>query len=264
MIGVIRSEWVKLRRPAYLWVPFGLTIAFTLLFTILPILNAVAVPDGKSGERHEALISDFTGVHGAVKSVTGIYGLIAMIALVIFAAAVATEYTNGTIRNLLIREPRRVRLMLLRWLALVSWTALLVLVFIAVGIVAGLVTMKTQGYSTSQWFESDGLTHIGATVLYLWLALSLFATFGAILALVLKTPVAAIGIGIAWFLIVENLLGALVSGTNDWLPGNIITSVAHGGTDAHGFWDALALIAGYVAVLGGAALALFSRNDVSS
>ena len=263
MIGVVRSEWVKLRRPAYLWVPFGLTIAFTLLFTIVPILSAVRVPDPKSGS-DTILVSDLTDSHGAVLSVNAVYGLIAMIALVIFAAAVATEYSNGTIRNLLIREPRRVRLMLFRWLGLISWAALLVFVFVVVGVVSGLVTMGTQGYSTSEWFGSAGLQHTGSTFIYLCLALSLFATFGSILALLLKSSVASIGIGIAWFLIVENLLGALVSGTNDWLPGNIITSVAHGGDDAHGFWDALALIAGYIAVLGGASLALFSRNDVSS
>ena len=94
MIGVIRSEWVKLRRPAYLWVPFGLTIAFTLLFTIVPILSAVKVPDPKS-RREPILVSDLTDSHGAVLSVNAVYGLIAMIALVIFAAAVASEVASG-------------------------------------------------------------------------------------------------------------------------------------------------------------------------
>ena len=262
MINAIRSEWVKLRRPAYLWVPFGITAAFTLLFTIVPILNAEVVPSPKSDS--QILVSDFTAAHGSVLTVKSVYGLIGIIALVIFAAAVATEYSNGTIRNLLIREPRRIRLMLFRWVALLTWSAALTLFFFGVALVAGLVTMSTQGYATSAWFEADALKHLGATLIYIWLAVSLFATFGAILALLLKTPVAAIGIGIAWFLIVENLLGGFVSGTADWLPGNIITSVAHGGDDAHGFWDALALIGGYIAVLGGAALALFNRNDVSS
>ena len=263
MIGVFRSEWVKLRRPAYLWVPLGITFGFTTLFTVVGILNAVLVPDPRS-ERTPMLVSDLTNPHGAVQIANSIYGLIAMIALVIFAAAVATEYTHGTIRNLLIREPRRVRLMLMRWATLTTWVAVVVAVMIIVEIAAGLITMNVKGYPASAWFESAGLAHIGSTFIYLWLALSLFATFGATLALVLKSPVASIGIGIAWFLIVEALLGNLLPGTNDWLPGNIITSIAHGGDDSHGLWEALGLIAGYIGILGGAALALFSRNDVSS
>jgi ABC-type transport system involved in multi-copper enzyme maturation permease subunit len=264
MIGIIRSEWVKLRRPAYLWVPLGLTSLFVGLFTVLPILNAEETPPKNQGGPPAILINEFTASHGAVASAKSIYGLIGMIVLVIFAAAIATEFTNGTIRNLLIREPRRVRLMLGRWLALVSWTLLPVLVLVVVGVVAGVITMATRDLPTTAWFESAGLQHIGSTILYLWLGIALFGTFGAILALLLKTPVAAIGIGIAFFLIVENLLGGLLSGTSDWLPGNIVSSVASGGNDSHGFWDGLALILGYVGVLGGVSLAWFNRSDVTS
>jgi len=264
MLRIIRSEWVKLRRPAYLWVPLILTTLFSLLFTIVPILEAESTPPTRPDGPPVILISEFTDAHGAVASARSIYGLIGMIVLVIFSAAVATEFTNGTIRNLLIREPRRVRLMVGRWSGLVSWTALPVLALVLVGVVAGVITMNSRGLSTSAWFESAGLQHIGSTILYLWIGLALFGTFGAILALVLKTPVAAIGIGIAYFLIVESLLGGLVSGTNDWLPGNIVASVAAGGDDAHGFWDGLALILGYIAVLGGASLAWFNRSDIAS
>lgn len=263
MINVLRSEWVKLRRPAYLWVPFGITFLFATLFMVLGILNAELVPDPNS-DTPGNLVTDYTDPHGAVTVANSIYGLIGMIALVIFAAAIATEYTHGTIRNLLIREPRRVRLMIFRWAALISWVGCLVAVLVITCIISGLIAMNIEGYPVSAWFEADGLKHIGSTFIYLWLALSLFASFGAILALVLKTPVAAIGIGIAWFLIVESLLGGLLSGTKDWLPGSVIASVGSGGDDAHGFWDGLALAAGYIAVLGGAALAMFNRNDVAS
>jgi ABC-type transport system involved in multi-copper enzyme maturation permease subunit len=264
MIGIIRSEWVKLRRPAYLWVPLSLTTLFVGLFTVLPILNAEATPPPDRGGPPAILIDEFTASHGAVASAKSIYGLIGMIVLVIFSAAIATEFSNGTIRNLLIREPRRVRLMLGRWLALVLWALLPVLVLVVVGVVAGVITMATRDLSTGAWFETPGLQHIASTILYLWISIALFGTFGAILALLLKTPVAAIGIGIAFFLIVENLLGGLLSGTSDWLPGNIISSVASGGNYSHGFWDGLALILGYLALLGGVALAWFNRSDVTS
>ena len=264
MLGIIRSEWVKLRRPAYLWVPLGLTVFFTALVTVLSILNARSTPRLSDHGPPENLISDFTAAHGAVSTARGIYGLIGMIVLVIFSAAVATEFTNGTIRNLLIREPRRVRLMLGRWLALVSWAAVPVLAMVLTGLISGVIAMSSRGFSTSAWFELGGLQHIGSTIIYMWLSLALFGTFGAILAVVLKTPVAAIGIGIAYFLIVESLLGGLVSGTADWLPGNIVSSVALGGNEAHGFWDGLGLIAGYVVVLGAASLAWFNRSDIAS
>ncbi|CAB4874702.1 MAG: ABC transporter permease subunit [Actinobacteria bacterium] len=264
MWRIIRSEWVKLRRPAYLWVPLLITTVFTAGLTVANLLNAETTVSNDRNGPPQHLISDYTAAHGATIGIK-IGGSLAMIiALVIFAAAVATEYQTGTIRNLLIREPRRVRLMLSRWVGLCTWAIVLVAVTVIAGLVAGVITASSRGFDTSAWFTGPGLRHLGAVTLYLWLGFCLFGSMGAILGILFKSPVAATGVSIAWLLIVENILGTVFPGVKDWLPGNVSGAVYSGGTDTLAFGPALGLITGYLVIAGGATLAWFSRSDITS
>jgi hypothetical protein len=264
MSGIIRSEWVKLRRPAYLIVPILLAIAFSALITVVGLLNAEVAPKpGADGPRHR-LLSEFTAAHGSVVGARAASNLISIVVLVIFAAAVATEFQTGTIRNLLIREPRRIRLMFGRWLGLALFALLIATVTIAAGIISGLMAASSRGVSTSEWFTSAGITHIGSTWIYMSLGYLLFGTFGFLLALLFRSAVASIGASLAYLLIAESILVGLEPGTAAWVPGGIIGAVMDGGNDTLNFWPGLGLAGAYFALAGFIVLAWFRRADITN
>ena len=107
MINVIRAEWRKLRRPTLFVGSLGAVIGVTALVTSLLFL----LIDSQSGnaERGERITREIlqlpTGVSIGFSNAAGLLGLVA---LCIFAAQTAQEYTYGTLRNLLVRQPRQI------------------------------------------------------------------------------------------------------------------------------------------------------------
>ena len=108
MIGAFSSEWVKLRRRAMLVWGLGGGLLFALLATIFTIERAVRTPQFFQGP-HGIRISfaQLEMPDGLVHGVVDASALIGIVALCLFAGAFSTEYSQGTMRNLLVREPRR-------------------------------------------------------------------------------------------------------------------------------------------------------------
>ena len=69
---------------------------------------------------------------GLVHGVVDVSTLIGIVALCLFAGAFASEYSQGTLRNLLVREPRRAQLLCGKFLALALFIGLAVVLEILV------------------------------------------------------------------------------------------------------------------------------------
>ena len=68
--------------------------------------------------------------------------------------------------------------------------------------------------------------------------------------------------GIAYALPGEAIIqGALWTDGNRWLPGQLLSAVAHGGTDATTYARALLLVVIYALLAGVGTLILFQRRD---
>jgi hypothetical protein len=76
--------------------------------------------------------------------------------------------------------------------------------------------------------------------------------------------VAAVIIGFAYLLPVENVITAIVHGSARWLPGQSLEAVAGGGTGDVHYAGALTMTAVYVAIAGAIGLALFITRDVTA
>ena len=91
-----------------------------------------------------------------------------------------------------------------------------------------------------------------------------------VLGLLLRSPISAISFGVLWLLIIENLLIAVKSSWQSWLPGTQLYAVAAGGTAVGPVSDGIeyshALIVGGIYVGVGAVIAsfLFLRRDVAN
>jgi ABC-2 type transport system permease protein len=87
---------------------------------------------------------------------------------------------------------------------------------------------------------------------------------GALLGLVLRAPAAVVGVGLAWALPGELLVTAAWSDGARWLPGQLLDTLAQGGTTAvtYGWAGLLLALYGVLAMVAGTTL--FARRDVAT
>src|SRR5579862_7677870 len=108
MIRSFRSEWIKLRRRSIL-IGGALMTIFPLIF--IPLALRRATSGGGGGRFGPQDLTLF--VLGTDKGLTTLISrgatLTAVIALALVAAATAVEYSHGTLRNLLVRQPQRLQ-----------------------------------------------------------------------------------------------------------------------------------------------------------
>jgi len=85
-----------------------------------------------------------------------------------------------------------------------------------------------------------------------------------ILGLLLRSPISAISLGVIWLLIVENILIAVKSSLGKWMPGNLMSTIAVGGTDKISYIHSVSFVAIYLLVGAAIVATLFKRRDVSN
>jgi ABC-2 type transport system permease protein len=79
---------------------------------------------------------------------------------------------------------------------------------------------------------------------------------------VLRSPGLAIALGVAWVLPAEGIITAIWRDGDRWLPGQLLSAIAHGGTSSTSYSRALLLALLYAAVIAAGTLVLFRRRDV--
>lgn len=262
MTGAFLSELLKLRRRGLLLGGGGLLLGFTALFTVLGIENAQAHPG--SGHGFRISIAELSKPDGLVHGITRAGSLMGIVMLGIFAAAFGTEYSTGMLRNLLIREPRRVKFLAGKYLALLVFGVAVILLACVVSIVLALALAPGKGIDTSAWTSSTGLADTWRAVWHLIVASLGYGTLGAALAIIFRSPVVALAIGVAWLLPGEAILSALWSNGQDWLPGQLLSNLVSGGSSSVSLArTGLTLVVYWVIVVVGTS-ALFSRRDVAT
>ena len=255
MTRAFRSEWFKIRRPSMLLGGLGVMVGFAVLGTILAVIRA----GGGHGELTVARLSQPDGFAFILQRTEEFLGIVA---LGVVATATALEYTNGTLRNLLVREPRRMRLLAGKTAANLLYIVLAVAAASIVALGVGLIAAPTKGIDTSAWLNA-GLGDTVSTMGNLLLAGLGWGVLGALLAIVLRAPAAAVMVGIAWSLPVENLLTAAWSSVGHWLPGQQLTAIAASGNSVSSYGWALGLGAVFVTLAAVGGMTVFERRDVA-
>ncbi|MDP9210131.1 MAG: ABC transporter permease [Actinomycetota bacterium] len=263
MLRSFLSEWVKLRRRAMVLGGAGTIVGFAILTVVLTLTTASATPteDGPGGGLTLDQLATADGLAAILASAATFIGVVA---LAVFAISVAGEYSQGTLRNLLVRQPRRVRLLAGKVLALASFTTIAVVVAGIAAVAVALVVAPTQDISTSAWFTSAGWTALAGGLGNLLLATLGWGLLGMLLALVLRTPAAAVGVGLAYALPGELLVTAAWADGARWLPGQLLDALAQGGTATAGYGWAGLLLAIYAIVAAVASTTMFARRDVAT
>ena len=184
MWGSFTSELVKLqRRNMILW-SFGAGMFFPLLATILTIERATRYPVFGPGHGIRVTYAVLEQPDGLVHGVTDVSGLLGIVSLCVFAAAFSLEYSQGTLRNLLVREPRRTEFLIGKFVALALFMLIVVIVAIGISVAIAFILAPGKGISTSAWTSSAGLNDLFQSVFHAWLAAVFYGVFGAAFRLI--------------------------------------------------------------------------------
>jgi ABC-type transport system involved in multi-copper enzyme maturation permease subunit len=263
MLGAFSSELVKLRRRSVLLWGLGGGLFFALIATVATIERAVRTFDLFAPHHgFRVTFAVLEAPDGLTHGVVDVSTLIGIVALCLFAGAFGSEYTQGTMRNLLVREPRRTRLLAGKFLALVAFIAVAVVLEILVSCAVAFILAPTRGITTGAWTSSAGLNDLGQATLHVFLASVGYGVIGTALGVLLRSPGVAIGLGVAWVLPVEAIVvGVIWSEGDRWLPGQLLSALAHGGSTDSSYGHSLLTLAVYVVVIGAGTLVWFRRRD---
>ncbi len=263
MFRVMKAELVKLRRPSLSLSTLAAVLFITGLSTSLLFL-LVDSPEGNGREGIRITRETLQLPTGLSLSFSNAAGLLGIVALCIFAAQTAQEYTYGTLRNLLVRQPSRMKILIGKLIAMKLFALVVV-------VSAGLLTFALsylfagmKDVSTQAWGEPDARSALLRTFINVIVATIGYGIFGMILGLLFRSPISAISIGVIWNLIIEGLLSVFVDGLTKYFPGQLLSIVAQGGSEDISYQ--YALFTSYGFLFGGMLIVaiLFKRRDVSN
>jgi ABC-2 type transport system permease protein len=210
-----------------------------------------------------ATIASLSEAGGATEAFAIGASFVGLPVLVLFIANVAGEFSQGTFRTLLMRQPRRLGLLAGKMAALLMLVAGVLALAEILTVAASAVIAPSQDVATSSWFGVDALGQAAGDYATALLGVASWALFGMALGVFVRSIPVALGIGIVWAGPFEHILQDSWTSAERWFPGLLLESLAAGGTDEVAFGRALALVAVYVAVAVSLAAVVFARRDVT-
>jgi len=251
MINVYKSEIRKLFRVKFIFISLLIVLGLESLFSFLLFWKAKG-----------PLVTDLSKSSGIVFSFRSIAPFLGIITLCIFASNTAQEFSQGTLKNLLVREPNRIKLIVGKILALSSFVSLQILICSIWGVTLSYSLAPMARVSTSKW--SLFSLNLYSVLLNVLISSIAYGLIGAILALIMKSSVSAISAGIIWILVIETLFGFLGKSISKWLPGSNLANFGDGGSKELSYLHSLALVGIYVGVGLTLMVTIFNKRDVAN
>jgi ABC-2 type transport system permease protein len=259
ILRVARAELRRFFTPTYALAAIVLPLVFSAFTTSLTYNNVgtgqLSSPGGTATTMAQLVASD-----GWFEGVSQSFGLLGVISVVLSAMTVATDYGNGTLRNLLVRQPNRLILLGGKFMALIAIALTISIAATLSGTLTAHFVASGAGVDTAGWV----LHSLPSRIVGLAVGLFGWAAIGALVGTVLRSVPAAIGVSIGWALPIETIIGASSKTVKDWLPGGVFQAVAASGTPSLALQKAITVGMAYLAIALGAALVVFKRRDMTS
>lgn len=213
MGGSLAAEILKLRKRPAAWI---IAISWMLLAVgfgyVIPYLLYVLVsntPEAQGGGAApaEAILAGALpeSVIATTLGLTSFFG--GALALILGALLVGSEYGWNTLKTILTQRPTHMEVYAGKLLALALLLVVLVLAAFLPAIAASAVVAAIRGVAAEWPPVWDIVRGMAAG----WLILAMWALFGVMLALLSRSTALAIGVGLVWFLVIENLIGGFAS-----------------------------------------------------
>jgi len=213
MLRAFRSELTKLSRWSVL-AGGAAMIAATAALSYFA-LNEVTSTASKSGALARALPTQ----QGLIILLSShAQTILIAIAIIVVTANVAAEWSQGTLRNLLVREPGRLRLLAGKMLALLLFVTISAALALLIGAGVALAAAQSHGISTTPWTTSAGVSAFFSFFGNTLLGLVGVSLLGMLIAVLTRSIGAAVGISLAYALVVEGLIEAVWPAGGQWFP----------------------------------------------
>jgi ABC-2 type transport system permease protein len=257
---VIKSEWIKLRSLRSTLIALGaaavLVIGIGVLFAAVRSGQLASPNQGRGGPGAQGA-TDPTGV-----SLSGVM-LAQLIVGSLGVMIVAGEYSTGMIRSSLAAVPKRLPVLWAKLLVFAVTTFVLMVVATLIAFLAGQAVLSSGGAASASLSDPGVLRAVlGAAV-----QLTGVGLLGVAIGAVLRNTAGSIATLFGLTLLLPGLIQLLPSGfvadVSPYLPSNAIeafVSVSQS-SDASAPWTGLAVFAGYLVVLVGAAAVSLRRRD---
>lgn len=267
VLRAFRSEVIKCRR----WSMFAGTGLMLVPSAFFAYLTYHQITSGATGKEIDPLAHAFPASLGLITVVGQARSFIIAVALIIVTANLAAEWSQGTWRNLLVREPRRLRLLTGKILALV----LFALGSMALTLVASsaliLAVAHVQGVQTAAWTSSAGLSAWLAFFGNEVLCLIGVCLLGMLVAVLTRSTGLAVGVALAYVLIPEGIVAMVWNEGSRWfpirtfnyLPGSVFPTDV-GPTPPQGYVAALLVALLWMTAFVVGSFAVFRRQDINA
>jgi ABC-type transport system involved in multi-copper enzyme maturation permease subunit len=212
MANSILAEITLLRKRVATWVLLAIWLALSMLFSYgFPYLTYRSGSDFDPRAKADILASIIpSGILTTLTSGFPFYG--GVIALMLGVLALGSEFGWGTIKTMYTVGPSRLTLFTAKMVAVAVALIVFVLTEFALGAIAS-TAIATAESAAIHWPSPADFARSFATG---WFLMLVWATFGVLLAVITRGTALAIGIGIIYALIIENLVGAFASSLS-WL-----------------------------------------------
>lgn len=265
---IFLAEWRKLRRPTFFFGTMGSVIFVTGLVTSLLFL-LIDAETGNADRGNRITREMLQLADGFTIGFNSANGLLGLVALSVFAAQTAQEYTYGTLRNLLVRQPRRLRLLFGKYISMAIFALITVIVSAATAIGLAFALSGKAKVVTDNWFTSNGYSAFGHSFANVLISTIGYGTIGMLLGLIFRSPISSISIGTAYLLVVESIISIAWKPASNWMPGNLLSVVATGGSpigieNVPTYSQALLRVGLFLLGAGLITATLFKRRDVAN
>ncbi len=279
MIASFRADLLKIYKRNANWILVGILFGFVVLVLYVTEYLVYRNPPAtfRTGSTPTTVLITQTFTQNVIPhTLSGIITIGAAIVLCLGALTTASEYGWMTVQTILVQRPGRTAVLLGKMLALGLISLLVTIGVFAAAAITSWILTASHG-DPVQWPSlADLLKGFGLASLILYV----YSVFGMALGVVLRSPAAAIGGGLAYVFVVELLLTEMlgnVSGIQEvlkLLPGVASTGATHifqytssgisqGPVLVDGTRGLITLLAYLVAFLG-IGLFIFNRRDVTA
>ena len=231
LLATTRAEALRLRKWPAFWILLGTWIVLNLTFVY--VFNYIAYKTGDAGKMSNGLPRDAllqqmlpTAVPESFTQGMAMFGGALM--LILGALAVGSGYGWGTWKTVFTQGPKRTEVVGGTLVALAVTVAALVLAAFVIDVSVASVIALSESQSVDQPSISQSLNGIGSGIMIL----GMWTLGGVLIGAIARGPALAVGLGLVWVLVVENLLRGVAAilgplqTVTDYLPGTAAGSLA--------------------------------------
>lgn len=262
MTRVALAQIRRLCRPRTLAGTAAAVAAFAAVSTLAVLSsaddNTVASRQGGS------TLAAVTGEGGGTEAFAVGASFAGFFVFVVFIALLAGEFSGGTFRANLLRQPHRLRVVGGQLAGTLAVAAGVLAAAEAGVFVLSLLLAPGQDIPTGEWFTLASAGAAAGDYLTALAGVAGWAAFGTALAVTLRSTPVALGVGFAWAGPLENIVVDSWEAGYRWFPGQVLGSLARGGTIELGMGRAAATAAVYAAAAAAISAVSVHRRDVTA